>query len=182
MGSLSNCSNSKLILRKLTAESYRIQCRQLTLQHDDCGAIDWHRCCFCPSILLATAVGAEFCSILPALRALARNDYTSKVGTKRSVMDSNPEKYLDGFDVIVNPVSLDLMVSKAEEYLVQALKGCTTLKTMNQPRGWMYYHPKGCRWQDLPPTSYAVRLQILRAFYAANIMKSLLADQHPFLY
>ena len=143
------------------------------------GVGDSTRCI--PIHRLANAMGAEFCSILPALHALTGNDYTSKVGAKRSAMDSNPEKYLDGFGVIVNPDSLDLKVSSAEEYLVQVLKRGTTLKTMNQLRGWMYHHSKGCSLQDLPPTSYAVRLHILRAFYAANIMTSLLADQHPFL-
>ena len=48
---------------------------------------------------------------------------------------------------------------------------------MDELRIWMYHHHKGRSLDELPPTSHATRAHILRAFFATNIMITLLDHQ-----
>ena len=66
----------------------------------------------------------------------------------------------------------------AEEYLTQVLKKGTKFKKMDQLGIELYHHSKSVSLQQLPPTSSATRLHILRAVYATNKMVSLLSTTH----
>lgn len=46
---------------------------------------------------MALACGPELCSVLPATLHLSGADYTSKVCTKLSALNANPERYLSKF-------------------------------------------------------------------------------------
>ena len=69
-------------------------------------------------------------------------------------------------------------IDEAEEYLAQVLKKGTKFKKMDQLRNELYHHRKSVSLQQLPPTSSATRLHILRAVYATNEMVSLLSTTH----
>ena len=49
---------------------------------------------------------------------------------------------------------------------------------MDELRIWMYHHQKGRSLDELPPTSHATKSHILRAFFATNVMTTLL-DHKP---
>ena len=66
-------------------------------------------------------------------------------------------------------------IAKAEEYLAQVLQRGTKCKTMDQLRTYIYHHSKGLNLDQLPPTSFAIRLHILRACYATFQMVSILS-------
>ena len=61
----------------------------------------------------------------------------------------------------------------AEEYLHKVVRKLSTCKTTDQMTDYLYHHAK-CQY--LPPTSYAIRVHILRAFYANNLMTSVLSE------
>ena len=101
-------------------------------------------------------------------------DYTSKIGTKHAALTTNPEHYLEEFGTYTDESTID----KAEEYLTQILKKGTKFKKMDQLRNELYHHSKSVSLQQLPTTSPATRLHILRAVYATNEMVSLLSTTH----
>ena len=74
------------------------------------------------------------CSVLPALHALSGADYTSKFGTKKAALNSNPIQFLEGFGTSPNSSKMDEIMKSAEEYLVQLLKKGTTCKTLDEFR------------------------------------------------
>ena len=114
------------------------------------------------------------CQVLPAVHVLTGCDYTSKFGTKHAALMTNPEHYLQDFGSKTDENTIE----KAEEYLTQVLKKGTKFKKMDQLRNELYHHSKSVSLQQLPPTSSATRLHILRAVYATNEMVSLLSTTH----
>ena len=123
---------------------------------------------------LAASLSRDICEVLPAVHSLTGCDYTSKVGSKKAAIECNPAYYLKSFGTIKDGWSLERQIGKAEEYLVQVLKRNTACKTMDELRIWMYHHHKGRSLDELPPTSHAARAHILRAFFATNVMTTLL--------
>ena len=64
--------------------------------------------------------GSELCKVLPALHSLTGCDTTSRVGTKKAALKTNPEKILGQFGLLPNlPQTI---IKKAEEYLVKVLR------------------------------------------------------------
>ena len=120
---------------------------------------------------LADRLG-DLCKVLPAVHHLTGSDYTGKFGSKYAALKANPERYLSEFGQSLLEPNLSKTLSSDEEYLVQVLKKDSTCKTMNELRKQTYFHSKGSL--ELPPTSGAVRLHILRACLATNTMVSLM--------
>ena len=132
---------------------------------------------YIPIHILSKRIGRSLCQVLPAVHTLTGCDYTSKVGTKHAALIANPEMYLKDF--VVATGNLDTVIDKVEAYLTQVLKKGTTMKTMNQLRSHRYHHAKRSCLDDLPPTSHAIRLHILRAYFATKEMVSLLSSCEP---
>ena len=85
----------------------------------------------------------------------------------------------------MDPVILN-DIETVESYLVQVYKKGTSCTTMDELRDYNYRHSKVVSLEQLPPTSYATKAHILRAYYATYVMTTILsADQdklNPFLY
>ena len=130
---------------------------------------------YIPIHILTKKVGMNLCKVLPAIHALSGCDYTSKVGTKHSALLVNPEMYLKDLGILNHNV--DSLFDKAEAYLTQVLKKGTTFKTLDQLRFHKYHHAKRASLEDLPPTSYSIRLHIKRAYLATYEMISIFTSQ-----
>ncbi|KAK7072864.1 hypothetical protein SK128_004652, partial [Halocaridina rubra] len=133
---------------------------------------------------LASDKGPDLCKILPAVNILTGCDYTSKVETKHAAHIANPVDYLQGFGLSRNGPSDDEVV-RAESYLVQVLKNGTICAMMDDLRDHNYHHSKASP-EKLPPTSHAIKVQILRAYYVTYVMTSVLSENNtelnPLLY
>jgi len=90
---------------------------------------------------------------------------------------TNPEHYLADFGTKTDESTID----KAEEYLIQVLKKGTKFKKMDQLQNGLYHHSNSVSLQQLPSTSSATRLHILRAVYATYEMASVLSTAHDSL-
>ena len=114
--------------------------------------------------------------LVSGFHVLTGCDYTSKIRTKHAALMTNPKHYLEHFGTKTDQSTID----KAEEYITQVLKKGTNFKKMDQLRNELYHHSKSVSLQQLPPTSSATRLHILRAVYkhATNEMVSLLSTTH----
>src|SRR6267154_5713106 len=121
------------------------------------------------------------CSVLPALHALSGADYTSKFGTKKAALNSNPIKFLEGFGTSPLSSKMDDIMKFAEEYLVQLPKKGTTCKTLDEFRLWKYVHGKNVQIHDLPPTSSTAMGHLLRAFLHTNMQIHCLNENSQFL-
>ncbi|KAG1696934.1 Alpha-N-acetylgalactosaminidase [Nymphon striatum] len=132
---------------------------------------------FIPIHTLASRLGSALCHVLPAVHMLTGCDYTSKVGTKQAALNNHPETYLKGFGTCANVQDMDLVIIRAEEYLVHVLKKGTAFTTMNQLRTHTYHQSKGAYLDKLPPTSYAIKAHIRRAFYGTHQMTTILSSK-----
>ena len=126
---------------------------------------------------LASNIGLDICSVLPALHALTGCDYTSKVGTKAAAVEAYPEKYLKYFGI----ASIEDVLQDSEAYLVQVLspksKKQNKCTTMNELRSQMYYNSKTLSNDQLPPTTKEIHEHIRRAYFVTHQMISLLHPQ-----
>ena len=133
---------------------------------------------------LASEKGPELCKVLPAVHTLTGCDYMSKVGTKLAALKANLVDYLPGFGRSKNGPSDDEVV-RAESYLVQVLKNGTKCATMAELRDHPHHHSKASL-EKFPPTSHAIKVHILRAYYATHVMASLLSENNtelnPYMY
>lgn len=114
------------------------------------------------------------CKVLSAIHTLTGCDYTNKVETKH-VLLASPAKCLSNFGTIL--VHTENLIALAEEYLTHILKKGTTFKTVDQLKSHIYHQIKGIVFEELPPTSYATRFHILRAFFANYLMDTLLSPK-----
>ena len=128
---------------------------------------------FLPLHILVPRMGQELCRVLPAVHTLTGCDYTNKVGTKHATLPANPDHYLQDFGH--KTIDIDGIIALAEEYLTQVLKKGSSFKTIDQLRSHIYHHSKRVSFEQLPPTSYAMRAHILRALYATYQLVSLLS-------
>ena len=70
---------------------------------------------YIPVHVLYEKLGSELCSVLPALHSLTGCDITSKVGTKKAAIQSNPVQFLSMFRK--NPVLNETDIKMAEQFL-----------------------------------------------------------------
>ena len=127
---------------------------------------------YIPIHTLAVQLGREVCQVLPAVHSLTGCDYTSKFGTKFAALKTHPEMYLKEFGTKNN---FESQVIMAEEYLTRVLKQATMCKTTDHLRSYMYHHSKRSCFKNLPPTSYATKQHIKRAYFATYHMISVLS-------
>ena len=104
---------------------------------------------------------ADLCKVLPAAHCLTGCDVTSKVGTKHAAITSDPGAYLSQLGEVVSDTEMEVMISKAEEYLVNVLKKGTQCKTSDELRYWQYHNSKKATLGQLAPTSRGLRQHIL---------------------
>ena len=120
---------------------------------------------YIPIHVLTAQLGRELCQVLPAIHSLTGCDYTSKFGTKLAALKAHPEQYLKDFGAKNN---LKNQVVMAEEYLTLVLKRTSMCKTTDDLRSYMYHHSKTSSFKNLPPTSYATKQHIRRAYFAIS--------------
>ena len=131
---------------------------------------------FSPLHVIASKLGElTACKVLPAIHYLTGCDTTSKVGTKRSavntaLVDKHGKcqtlwKDLRGFGQTTCELTLEQQFTKAEAFLVKVLKPTYTVKTMDDLRDFLYHHLDTKTIEELPATSYSIREHIKRAFY-----------------
>ncbi|KAH3774333.1 hypothetical protein DPMN_175712 [Dreissena polymorpha] len=101
---------------------------------------------------------------------------TSKVGTKLSALKLCPEQYLEDFWKSLDKHEQDLAISKAENYLVKVTKPGTPCTTMDELRYTLYHQRKAMDLSELPPTSAAIRLHILRCIYVCYMQMHCLIE------
>ncbi|OXU22397.1 hypothetical protein TSAR_010977, partial [Trichomalopsis sarcophagae] len=131
-----------------------------------------------PIHTLACVHGEKLCSVLPAVHHLTGSDYTSKVGTKSSALQGDPEKYLLGFGQDDSEKNFEKYLQAAEQYLVKVYKKNSNCNTFNELRVWSYHHATCDSTENLPPTSATMRLHILRAFYIVNLQTKCLLEKN----
>ena len=93
---------------------------------------------------LHAKVGEELSSVLPALHSIIGCDVTSKVGTKKSAIKAEPEKYVTKFGTC--PLSQSI-VKRAEQFLVKTLKKTTKKRHFKELRADLFYSSK--KWFSL---------------------------------
>lgn len=135
---------------------------------------------FVPLHTLYDRLGADLCSVLPAVHSLTGCDIASKVGTKHAALKADPVKNLRNFgtDVEIDQDTIKI----AEKYLVQTIKRNADLENMNDLRSYLYHQSKVKSHRDLPPTSHGILPHIKRAFYNSHcIMHSIAINTNPSL-
>ena len=118
---------------------------------------------YIPLHTLAERIGS-LTKFLPSIHALTGNDITSKFGTKFSALKISPEKYLTYFGKKTDGLDINMVLADAEQFLVQVLKPGSKCKSLDELRHYMYHYNKSTTIDKLPPTSYAARSHLLRAF------------------
>ncbi|KAK7074632.1 hypothetical protein SK128_015964 [Halocaridina rubra] len=110
--------------------------------------------------------------------------YVTKDGTKHAAFKANPVDSLQGFGQSRNGLAGDEHVG-AELYLVQVKINGTACATMDDLMDHNYHCSKASP-EKLPPTSHAIKIHILRAYYATNVMTSVQSQNstklNPLLY
>lgn len=109
--------------------------------------------------------GTELCNVLPAAHILTGCDYTSKIGSKKSILKINPIKFLKNFGL--GPI--ESCTAQAEEFLVLTIKPRSSCKTFDELRAWFYYNSKNFVPENLPPTSFTCADHIKRAYYCVDL-------------
>ena len=79
-------------------------------------------------------------------------------------MKADPVQFLQLFGKNPHHAAFTQTLDMAERYLVQVLKRGTHCQTMDELR-FVLYHQSRQSFLDLPPTSFATKGHILRAFY-----------------
>ena len=96
--------------------------------------------------------------------------HATKDGSKHLVvLSTDTDVFIKGFSTMND---IEKQIALAEEYRVKFVRQSSTRKTIDQLRDFLYHH---ANCQYLPPTCYATRLHILRAFYATNLMTYVLS-------
>ena len=133
---------------------------------------------YIPIHTLASRVKEKLCHVLPLLHTLTGCDYTSKVGTKHAALNNvDPTEFFSNFDYTTG--CSEAIVASCEGYLIQVIKKNSSCRTMDRLRDYMYHHSKCIALEQLPPTSHAIHQHILRAYYSAYNMMTLLAPHKP---
>jgi len=105
---------------------------------------------------------------------LTGSDVTSKVGSKPTALKAFLELYLKDFGKSIDRNYIEPVIAKAECYLVKVLKHGTNCTTMEDLRYTLYHQSKVKDLTELPPTSAAIRMHILRCIYVCNMQMNCL--------
>jgi len=122
---------------------------------------------FVPLHILHNRQGNDLCMVLPALHSLTGGDITSKIGTKKAALQSNPEIHLQGFGTSaeISPVQ----IQHAERYLVNVVKSGSNASNFTDLRRELFHFSKSTSHQNLSPTSHGLEPHIRRAFFNAYV-------------
>ena len=103
--------------------------------------------------------------VLPAVHALSGCDTTSKVGTKKSALQTAEETGHEQLHSFGKLPLLNGMVSAAEKFLVDCVSTSDKVDTFDELR-FQKYHKKNFQvdFEKLPCTSKSIRLHIRRAY------------------
>ena len=92
---------------------------------------------FVPLHTLYNRLGADLCSVLPAVHSLTGCDIASKAGTKHAALKADPVKNLHNFGADVEIDQATIMI--AEKDIVQPIKRNGDLENMNDLRSYLYH-------------------------------------------
>ena len=101
-------------------------------------------------------------------------DSTSKIGSKQSAINANPELYLQGFGK-KNELSVEA-AEPAEQYLIKVVQPKSTCAIFNELRFDMYRSRK-TPYANLPPSSHSLQGHLQRCFFIISMAMNLLDNQ-----
>ena len=94
-------------------------------------------------------IGPNLASVMPALHSLTGSDTTSKIGTMKSALKADPQKYLVNFGRLSSPS----VFKSAEQILVKVVKNSSAASNFTELRKKIYQTVTRATHLDLPPTS-----------------------------
>jgi len=132
---------------------------------------------FVPLHILHSWHGNDLCKVLPALHSLTGCDITSKIGTKKAALQTNPEIHLQGFGMLaeISPVQ----IQHAERYL-NVVKSGSNASNFTDLRRELFHFSKSTSHQNLPPTSQGLEPSICRAFFNGYNTMQVLDEEFGF--
>ena len=131
-----------------------------------------HSARYVPLHILHTRMGMELCEVLPALYTLTGCDSTSKIGTKKAALESDPTVLLKDFGK--DPELSVSTLQQAEKFLVKVLKKSSTSTNFTDLRKEIYRTSSSRTHTDLPPTSDGLLPHIKRAHFGTYMITHLL--------
>ena len=131
---------------------------------------------YIPVHTLYEKVGAEVCSVLPAVHSLTGCDITSKVGTKKAALDANPVQFLRSFGS--HPLLTESDISGAEQFLCDVLAKNHDCKNFQELRIHLYNFSTDKTHWNLPPTSTGLLPHIQRSFYNTYTLTHVIDGQY----
>ena len=119
-------------------------------------------------------LGPQQCKIVLKAHVLTGCDVTSKVGTKFTAPNSEPEKYLMSFGEMDEPSNESLQA--AEKYLVEVVNKNSKCDNFND----LKYHFRkslGKSLAELPPSSSCINGHLLRCHNFVRLLANLLTGR-----
>ena len=129
---------------------------------------------FLPLHLLLYKIGVPKCKVIYKAHISNGSDSTSKIGSKKSAINANPELYLQQFGE-ENELSVEA-AERAEQYLIKVEQPKSTCVTFNELRFDMYRSRK-TPYIKLPPPSHSLQLHLQRYFFIIRMAMNLLDNQ-----
>ena len=126
---------------------------------------------FLPMHTLLQKIGTSLCKAVFKVHVLSGSDTTSKIGTKRAALNSNPGRYLCQFGED-DDLTMDAL-KNTEQYLVKILQPQSCCTSFDQLRFEMYFARK-ISYLNLPPSSHSLRGHIQRCHFVVRQGISLL--------
>ena len=127
---------------------------------------------------LHSRLGDEFCKSLLKCHLGTGCDYISKIGTKYSALQAQPDLYLRNFG---ESGMLDSeQIKNAEKYLVKVFSNTSNVDTFDELRVRVWKRTNSVL--GLPPTSYSVRKgHIPRWWYLYKLCCDILAHSYDYV-
>ena len=129
---------------------------------------------FLPLHLLLYKIRVPKCKVIYRALILTGSDSTSKIGSKKSAINANPELYLQQFGE-ENKLSVKA-AEHAEQYLIKLEQPKSTCVTFNELRFNMYQSRK-TTYIKLPPSSHSLQGHLQHCFFIIRMAMNLLDNQ-----
>ena len=129
---------------------------------------------FLPLHLLLYKIRVPKCKVIYRALILTGSDSTSKISSKKSAINANPELYLQQFGE-ENKLSVKA-AEHAEQYLIKLEQPKSTCVTFNELRFNMYQSRK-TTYIKLPPSSHSLQGHLQHCFFIIRMAMNLLDNQ-----
>ena len=129
---------------------------------------------FLPLHLLLYKIGVPKCKVIYKAHILTGSDSTSKIGSKKSAINANPELYLQRFGE-ENKLSVEA-AEPAEQYLIKVEQPKLTCVTFNELR-FDIYRSRKTPCVKLLPSNHSLQGHLRRCFFIIRMTMNLLDNQ-----